>query len=621
MSSYVFDIESDGLLQTVTKCWIICAYDLETLKLKYWLNGDLGWMKVFSEAELLVGHNIVGYDIPVLERLFNWKPSKQTKVNDTLILSQILDYKRFKSGRHNLEEWGNFLNHHKGEHNDWSQYSEDMLKYCKNDVELTVKVWDYLTEEASVAIEKQPQLATYIRAEHYVSRWCADAALKGWPFDIDRARELHETMLTEMMVAFDALNSKLGTKVVAVDKKLGIVEPKAPKWTMNGCYNSHTASWFGISPDTGQDEDRLVDGPYSRIEIEPLKLSSVQDVKIFLFRNGWVPIEYNYKMNEETKEMEQKSPKITEESLEFLGGDGKLYCDYLTTSSRYNNLTTWINNTDSNGRLHGECMTIGTPSMRSRHSIIVNVPSVDSVWGAEMRELFTVSKGWKFIGADSAGNQARGLAHYLGSEDYVKLLLEGDIHQYNADVLTEVLKGMKIDHIVPRGIAKRILYAFLFGASGAKLWGYVFGSQDKKKGNKLKNGFQKAVPGLGDLLEKLSNIFGKTSQYGDGYIFGIAGNKLYVDSFHKLLVYLLQAAEKATCSAALMLTMQQLEEEEIPYQPLIYMHDEIDFMVPTEYAERAAEIAVGSFKEGPKLFGVMIMDGGVKIGMNWKECH
>jgi DNA polymerase I-like protein with 3'-5' exonuclease and polymerase domains len=235
--------------------------------------------------------------------------------------------------------------------------------------------------------------------------------------------------------------------------------------------------------------------------------------------------------------------------------------------------------------------------------------------------LFRCKPGWKLIGCDSAGNQARGLAHYLGNADFIHTLLHGDIHQYNADVLTAVLKSMGIDHVVKRSIAKRILYAFLFGASGAKLWSYIFGTTDPKQGNKLKAGFLKAVPGFADLIKKLENIYGKTSQYGEGYIPSIAGNRIYVDSFHKLLVYLLQSCEKATCSAAIMLTMERLEAEGIPYIPCIFMHDEEDFQVPEEFAERAAEIGKQAFRDGPKLFGVEIMDGDAKIGNSWYDVH
>ena len=667
MSKFIFDIETNNLLQKLTKCHIVACWNLETLEMLYWLDGDLGWQEVLGNATLLIGHNILTFDFPALEKLFKWKPNPATRIEDTLVLSQALNYKRFGNDGHSLEAWGVSLGYPKVEHEDWETYSPEMLHRCLTDVELNTKVWDVLKKEARDMVNAKPYMRTYIAAEYAASSWGAEASLKGWPFDMEAAIPLQAKMKVEMDATILALTHKLGSKTVAVDKKLGVVEPKMPQWVKSGAYNSHTANWFGINPATGQDDDRLVEGVYSRVEFKALDLESVADVKIFLFRNGWEPTEWNTKKEPDPKRPDRMifvktSPKITEDSLEFLGGDGKLYCDFLTTKSRYSILSTWIENVDDNGNLHGEMMCIGTPSMRARHSIIVNVPAVESPWGKEMRSLFTKKKGWKLIGCDSAGNQARGLAHYLQSPEYVELLLKGDIHTYNANAIDTVLKGMNVSwdkwllsqgvkadlphseaklkawkdageeipklHTLEenlakrkRGVAKRILYAFLFGASGAKLWGYVFGIQDKTLGNKMKTGFQKAVPGLKDLLETLDKIYGKTSQFGSGYIPGIAGNRIYCDSFHKLLVYLLQACEKATCAAALMLTVERLKEEGIPYQPCIFYHDEIDFMVPDEYDTQAAAIGKQAFVDGPKLFGIQIMDGDAKIGDTWYDVH
>lgn len=622
MSRYILDIESDNLLRHVTKMWILAIKDIDTGEKKWWLSGDESWKEVVSKAKLLIGHNLVGYDLPVLEKLCNFKISKETVVHDTMLMSQILNYARFPGNRHRLEDWGKFLGVPKGDFEDWSKYSEEMLEYCLQDLEVTHAAYKYLLIELKEAKAKNPSIGTYIKAEHYVSEWCAQAELHGWPFDVEKAKTLFQRLTDEKQKAYDLISPILGLKVIKVDKEKGEVKTKFPKWTKQGFYNSHTASWFNVDPCSGfEGEERKIEGEFCRVAFEPLSLDSTDDVKTFLFRNNWEPTEYNWKRDPDTGEQIRMSPKITEDSLEAMQGHGKLYVDFLSASSRYSILKTWLEEVDENGNLHGECFTIGTPSMRARHSIIVNVPSVDAAWGPEMRELFVCKQGWKFIGADSAGNQARGLAHYLKSEKFIDLLLNGDIHQFNADTATTVLKGMKINHVVPRNVAKRILYAFLFGASGGKLWGYIFGAQDKKNGNRFKKEFTKAVPGFESLLKKLENIYGSTKQTGLGYIPGIAGNRIYVDSFHKLLVYLLQACEKATCSAALMLTMQNLDKENIPYQPLIFMHDEIDFMVPEEYAERAAAIAKAAFKEGPKLFNVNIMDGEAKIGHDWKECH
>lgn len=647
MSRYVFDIETDGLLDELTRVWIIRTRNLDTGEKRKWLEGDLTWQKIFDEAVLLIGHNIIDYDFPALQKVTGYTLSRKVNIHDTMLMSQVLNYRRFGNDGHSMEAWGNSLGQPKMQHDDWSQYSEEMNIRCETDVDLNLRIYEILLNEFKHVAQINPQIKHYMKAEHAVARWAALARHCGWPFDVKAANELFYKMKLELEAVRTKLQPLMGLKTVAVDKCKGEVAVKKPRWTKKGFYDAHTANWFGIDPCSGfEGEERRIIGEYCRVEFKELDLDSVDDVKIFLFRNNWVPTEWNYKkvLNEETGRHEnvKTSPKITEDSLEVMHGDGKLYCDFLTTKSRYGILNTWIKNA-KDGILHGDCFTIGTPSMRSRHNLIVNVPKASSTWGKEMRSLFTVKKGWSLIGCDSAGNQARGLAYYINNEDFTKTLLHGDIHTTNAKILDDVLKGMKVSwdsYLISSGIkasekhtleealavakrerAKRILYAFLFGASGSKLWSYCFDIFDQTRGNKLKTGFTKAVPGFADLLKKLENIYGATKKYGEGYIIGLAGNRIYVDSFHKLLVYLLQACEKATCSAAVMLTMERLEAANIPYMPCIMMHDEEDFQVPDEHREQAAEIGKQAFIDGPKLFGINIMDGSAKIGRNWYEVH
>ena len=630
MPRYAFDIETDGLLLECTKMHILVACDLDTGTRFEYLEGDLGWQALFNKATLVVGHNILGFDIYALQKLFNYNFPESCKFHDTLLMSQILDYKRFDTLGHSLAVWGEALGYPKGDHSDWTVFSEDMRGYCHQDVTISVKAYKSLLTEYRALAAKAPNIKHYMQSEHYAARWVTEARLHGWPFDVEGAKALQVELEATVSKVRGLLESQLGTKVVAVDKAKGEYPHKVPKWLKNGAYDFHTANWFGIDQWAGVDDEyRLVIGPYSRIVFEDLKLSSVADVKIFLYRNGWVPTEWNTK-KEGFKKI-KTSPKITEDSLELLGGDGKLYTEYLSASSRLSIVKTWLENTDRDENLHGDCMLVGTPSMRARHSIIVNVPSADAAWGPEMRKLFKCKPGWKLIGCDSAGNQARGLAHYLNDAEYIDTLLNGDIHQYNADILTEIILKMaakkssrlKLPHDfkVPRGRAKRVLYAFLFGAAGGLLWSYIFDVVDDESGKVLKREFIKAVPGFKELTEKLERVLGATNQTGNGYIPSIAGNKLYVDSFHKLLVYLLQGCEKITCSAALMVAVKEFKARGIPYIPCIYYHDEIDFMVPEEYAEEAAAIGKLAFKTGPELYGITIMDGDAKIGNNWLEVH
>jgi hypothetical protein len=598
--------------------------DFDTGERYTYREHDFGWMEVLSNAEVVIGHNIFGFDLPALHKLFGFTLPKCVRIHDTLILSQILNYKRFGNKGHSLKVWGEALGYPKLDYDDFYTFSEEMVTYGERDVDLNCEIYSILLAELSVAYQKNSLVTTYIRAEMRASEFVSKANYNGWPFDADYARELFAEMEEKLNNTTSIVEAKLGRKCVAVDSVKGVVAVKKPKWNANGNYDHHLAKWFDIDPETGMDDDRLVEGEYCRVDFPRLKLSSVGDVKIFLYRNGWVPTEYNFKMNPVTLKKERTSPKITKDSLEFLGGDGKLYLEYLTIKSRHGILKTWLENlveTPEGTVIKGDCFLIGTPSMRARHSIIVNVPGSDSLYGPEMRKLFIARKGWKVVGCDSSGNQARGLAYYLQSPEYIDLILNGDVHQYNADKLTEVLYEMGIQHEVPRSAAKRVLYAFLFGAAGAKLWSYIFGTQKAKQGNTLKKGFTSAVPGFKNLISKLENFYWKTADKGEGYIESLVGTRIYVDSPHKLLVYLLQALEKITCSSAVMYAMDKLEAEGIPYIPLIYYHDEFEFMVPEQHAERAKEIGIEAFREAPKLYGIDIMDGDGRIGDNWYDVH
>ena len=621
----LFDIETDGLLAEATRMWLLVAQDVETGMRYVFREGDLGWQTLLQSAKAVCGHNILGYDLPALQKLFNWRLPDNVHVVDTLVMSRVLNYMRFGTPAHGLGAWGNSLGFEKIEFSDFSQYTPEMETYCIRDVELNIRVLAVLQGEFKALSAKAPRLRAYMQAEHEVARWCGECELQGWPFDVAAATALAGDLRKLLADSQVALTARLGKKVVAVDKCKGEVTVKHPKWIKCGMYDLHTANWFGVAREDGllpQDELPIA-GPFCRVEVVDLNLSSPADVKIFLNRHGWQPTEWNFTTDPDTGKKVQSSPKITEDSLEFLGGDGKRYSEYVMARSRYAVLATWLENVDKGGGLHGGCVPIGTPSMRARHQIIVNVPSTDKPYGPEMRKLFISRPGWTLIGADSSGNQARGLAHYLGDEGFIKTLLEGDIHQYNANILTEAVRKILSDETVTvsRGQAKRILYAFLFGAAGAKLWSYIFGTLDKTKGDLLKAAFIKAVPGFKGLLESLNSVYGSTSKRGLGYIPSIAGNRVYVDSRHKLLVYLLQSMEKVTCAAALEWTVKALRREGIPYVPLIFYHDEIDFMVPDEYAERAAALATEAFKEAPKIFGVNIMAGEAKLGHSWYDVH
>ena len=161
----VFDCETNGLLHDVSTIHCIAIYDSqkeETFVFNH--QGDqcgpiteaLHWL---SSADVIVGHNIVNYDLPVLRKIYSWFKSS-ADVIDTLILSRLyhpnmmeIDKKRNIErmplqlyGRHSLESYGYRLGEYKGEFgktSDWQEWSQEMQDYCVQDVQVTTKLCEH----------------------------------------------------------------------------------------------------------------------------------------------------------------------------------------------------------------------------------------------------------------------------------------------------------------------------------------------------------------------------------------------------------------------------------------------------------------------------------------------
>ena len=163
----IFDIETDGLLNNVTTIHCLAIYDLETKQtLAY---NDQGNQEPISrgvqrlqDADCIIGHHIIGYDVPVLCKLYPWFTCPTTVV-DTLLLSRLYhadimttDKKHLWEGmplklygKHSLESYGYRLNEHKGTYcsnTDWQEWSQDMEDYCIQDVLVTTKLWQHFQQ-------------------------------------------------------------------------------------------------------------------------------------------------------------------------------------------------------------------------------------------------------------------------------------------------------------------------------------------------------------------------------------------------------------------------------------------------------------------------------------------
>ncbi len=220
----------------------------------------------------------------------------------------------------------------------------------------------------------------------------------------------------------------------------------------------------------------------------------------------------------------------------------------------------WQKLVTTSSRIHHHC-SVATSTFRCAHRSpnLAQVPSDE-----RFRRLFTASPGLSMVGCDLAGVELRMLAHYLARWDggrYAKVLLHGDIHQENADKIG-----------VSRKLVKTISYAFLYGAGDQKL-GISYDKQlppekAKKKGKEIRKAYIDAIPGLEKLLEGVH----KASERG--FVRGIDGRKILVDSKHKSLNYLIQGSSAVLAKKWMLLTHENLPQTA---RQLAFVHDELQF--------------------------------------------
>ncbi len=604
----VYDIETNGLLDTVDTIWLAVVKDIDTNEVFTFSDYDaeskpLNELVPFlNKATVLIGHNIIGYDNVVMFKLLNWTPPATIKMIDTMIISQMNNFRR--EGKHSLKNFGVILGDAKGESPDFLKYSPEMKTYAIQDVNLNHKVYKYVVNEAQTLIKNRPSFKQALQTEHGIAEICSQQVKNKWKFNTELAKKHYSFLTSEMKVIEDKVNPTLKPRKVYVDK-----EDKTAKYLQDGRLSSVSARMLTqfLGKEVKQEDTHMWDPKkkFRRFNMIEADLGNMDQVRGMLLDNGWKPTQFT----------PRGEPKVTEDSIHTIEGDlGKEILHYYSLRSRHSVLKGWIELAEANdNRVYVESFNIGTPTFRQRHSKIVNVPSSNSFFGKEMRELFVADQDKVMVGCDSSGNQIRALGHYLNNKDVNEHILNGDIHQRTADIVG-----------VPRNVAKSILYATIFGAGMAKLGKMVLGYDDIEKGRDVKNKLYTVYPGLKELTKRLNNFF-HTTEYknGIGFVPALDGRKIYAESSFKLLNYLLQAFEAITVKTAVVNAFTMFKQEKLDVNMLGLIHDEVQCQCNPKDLKRVKEILEYSFGEyiTTTLKLNIKMAGEAKSGKNWFDTH
>ena len=619
MKIATFDIETDGFLEQTKQVWCAAIKNHDTGAIKTFTPDNINLLCDYLDTfDCLIGHNCVLFDFPVLKKIFGW--SYEGKIVDTLLMSRLQRPNR-TGGRapHSVEAWGERLGDLKRQHEDWTEYSGDMLERCKQDVRLQYKIYQTLLAEGrgmgwGKAHKLNVNIFRYLQLQESTGFTIDVEHLNGCIKTLDRwIDRINRSLLPHLPNIVDVLETK----------KDGEYRYVAKPFKKDGTYSNSVLNWMQPG-DTGS-----VGGPFTRISCRPVDLNSTVEVKDFLLSQGWIPAKWNEKHGQQT------SPNLSKDDP-FEGIQtalGRLVAKRIQCRQRRSVLEGWHGDIREDSRLPTRVGGIATTG-RLRHLGVVNIPSPHSraFFAKQMRQCFIAQPGWTMVGCDSKGNQMRQLAGRMGDDEFTQAVLHGnsengtDLHSLN----------QKKSGAASRSLAKNFFYgSILFGAGDAKTAQLL--NTTKEKAKQIKATYMAGMPKLTALLEKLSQEWRLTAkqrfnkrwnrvEYYNGYIKGIDGRSILVAFEKDLLCYALQSDEAIQMGVAYVMIHKRAEQRGWrlgeDWNMLIWMHDEVQMECKPKIADELGQLACDAIRWAGEFLGMKCEhDGDYLIGENWFETH
>lgn len=631
----VYDIETDGLLDTVTKVHCICIRDRDdpTTFRDFFADSLKKGLEILQDAETVTGHNILTFDNEVLRRFYGIDLDE--KSCDTLVLSRLLfpeikdvDFKiRAKHGddalpgrligSHGLEAWGYRLRDMKGEFgknpDNFAEFSEQMLEYCRQDVKLTQHLYQKFV---TIGIPEQAS-----ELEHEVQKIVFRQEKRGWKFDRAKA----EALYAELSAKRDELKSRLkgrftgwyvetktprfyqfnaegypvieaSNKADCQEKAYDILKPQFPKITKK---------FIG---------EHILAGPNRKKHVAFNPGSADHIARVFGEQYGWVPTVFNEK---------DGKPSITSKILEELPfEEAKWLIEYEVLQDRCEKLNDaragWLKHLDVEDRIHGSVMTNGTPTRRATHRNpnLGQVPANDKPYGKECRSLFTVPAGYKLITSDADALELRCLAHYLFPYDagrYAEIVDKGK-REEGTDIHTMNQMAGKLP---TRDDAKTLIYLIIFGGGPKKAQESL--GIPYQKAMLLVNSFKTGITGYQQLIDAISRTLSQR-----GHLKALDGAKLFIRKDYAALNTLIQSAGAIICKTWMIEIDKLIKEHGLEGHcgQVGWVHDELSFEVKEDYVDVLKPLFQQAMTKTEQILGVKCpLKCGADVGDNWSETH
>ena len=504
MDGFCFDIEGDALYLQSKRIWYIRFKSLDgskTLSIHPFKQSKektqqqiQDWLDLFEDGCLVVGHNILGYDMWMLWRHLGFAPkvmkngkdyfgNKRVQYVDTFVLSQYINP---DSQSHSLEylargsddekmdyrakivEAGAMVGNEPKGH-EFSFYHPLMDSYCNDDVDANIGVGKRLWVKAKEMYKDDWVHTSFKQMQKDYFLYSAQA-YTGVKFNVEKAKALIERIDNEMGQIKSEVDPLLPPRSLKTSEEAFYRIPAKP-FKKSGELSTIMEKWLI------KHNAKLVDGYIHAYGLKvkmgagkvlpvqlPMEIEDNIELKQYFLDSGWKPHDdfWNFKRGPDNKPMRDEkgkyiktTPKIQNAGqlcpnlLKLDGEIPKKLVKFLSLRNRKGVVEGWLSNwrIEFDGRLSAEISGYA-PTSRVKHRTVVNVPKADPkvLLGCEMRDLFEVPKGYWYCGTDAAALENRTLSHYTFKFDggkFARMQTEGDPHCYSEDTQILTTEGWK----------------------------------------------------------------------------------------------------------------------------------------------------------------------------------
>lgn len=405
------DCETDGLLDVATKVHVLSYTDIKTLEPKSTHDYD-EMREILLGAKTLVGHNIIRFDVVVLEKILGIKI--KAKLYDTLPLAWYLDHDRQK---HGLEGYGEKYGVAKPKIDDWHNLTPEQYAHrCEEDVKINFCLWHDLLKRLMFLYKDRKEADRFLSYLTFKMQCAAHQELAGWHLDVERAQRNVDELTKLQEEKVEELR-----KVMPRRQLFKKVNKPKNCFKKDGTPSAHGQRWFSLLDEQGL--DRTYEGelsvPNGDEEANP---NSSDQVKAWLFSLGWNPCTFDYKKNDDGSERavpQVRSEGELTESVKLLIDNNPevAILDGLTVIQHRLSIFQGFLDSHVDGVLKAEVAGL-TNTLRFKHSKpLVNLPGVNKPYGEEIRGCLIAPPGYVLCGADMVSLESTTKRHYMWPYD------------------------------------------------------------------------------------------------------------------------------------------------------------------------------------------------------------